>query len=99
MCLHNVLSIVGFVAALCTYLALLKAWLPYFMPSSPGLRSDAQKHNAQIFQHNLSHPNATCVVKNVSGFWVFLRRHNQTVPAASTVFVKYRRQKEQKLQK
>ena len=26
MCLQNVLSIVGFVAALCTYLALLKAW-------------------------------------------------------------------------
>ena len=37
MCLHNVLSIVGFVAVLCTYLALLKAWLPYFMPGSPGL--------------------------------------------------------------
>ena len=37
MCLHNVLSIVGFVAALCTYLAFLTAWLPYFMPGSPGL--------------------------------------------------------------
>ena len=56
-------------------------------------RSDDQKHNAQIFEHNLSKPNATCVVKNVSGFLVFLRRHNQTVPVASTVFVKYRRQK------